>query len=94
VENWRCTGIQGRRKLLKVGGGQALRGTFGIEKAPRGEKGGGEKVSKFFSGHTKKIVPDIPHFFLNMEKIFRIYQKIFRIHHIFPEMKKIFRKIT
>jgi hypothetical protein len=66
-----------------LGGGQALRGTFRIEKAPRGEKGG-EKVS----GHTKKIVPDIPHFFLNMEKIFRIYQKIFRIHHILSEMKK------
>jgi hypothetical protein len=41
------TAVQGRRKLLKVWGGQALRGTFRIKKG-----GGCGRSQKKFFGHT------------------------------------------
>jgi hypothetical protein len=69
-------------------GGQDLRGTFRIKKASKNffpemlatGGGGGGSFQKFF--------PDIPHFFVNMKKIFPIYQKIFRIYDIFPGNEK------
>jgi hypothetical protein len=67
---------QGRRKLLKVGGGQALRGTFPIKKGIEkffpgnvGDGGGGVHLKKF-CGHTKKIFRIYHIFFLNMKKNF------------------------
>ena len=65
---------QGRRKLLKVGGGQALiEGHFSNKKGhlnifPRKcWRRGGEVISKKFSGHTKKIFRIYNIFFLNMK---------------------------
>jgi hypothetical protein len=86
-------------------GGQALRGTFRIKRASKnifpeilasggGDWGLGEVISKKISGHTKKNFPDIPHFFVNMKKIFLIYQKNFRIYDIFPGNENNFPEIT
>jgi hypothetical protein len=89
--------LQGRRKLLKVGGAW-FEGHFSNKKGHlkvffpemwrRGEGGHFQK----FSGHIKKIFCDIAHFFLNITKFFRIYQKKFSGNIFFPEVKKIFQK--
>jgi hypothetical protein len=42
----------------------------------------------------QKNFPDIPHFFVNMKKIFPIYHKIFQINHIFHRNEKNFPEIT
>jgi hypothetical protein len=63
---------QGRRKLRKVGGGQALRGTFRKKRALNyfffGDLPPPPASVYHFGGH--KIFPEIP-FFLNTKKIFR-----------------------
>jgi hypothetical protein len=98
IKIWSYFGVQpltkqqGRRKLVKVGGGAGFEGHFPNKRASKNfflEKlaTGGE-----VSGHTKKNFPDISHFSLNMKQFFRIYQKIFRIHHIFPGNEKFFPK--
>ena len=95
-----CQSRQGRRKLLKVGGGAGFEGHFPNKKGhlkifsrKSWRRGGGEVSKKFFRTYLKNF-SDISHFFLNMKKIFRIHRKIFRIYHIFPGREKIFPKIT
>jgi hypothetical protein len=72
-----------------LGGGQALRGTFRIEKAPRGEKGGGEGLrtyQKNCAGYTT--------FFPKYGKNFPDIPKNFQDTSYFSGNEKIFRKIT
>ena len=63
---------------------------------------GRKEASKSWGGegHFKKILTsqknfqDIPHFFVNMKKIFRIFQGFSRIYEIFPGNEKNFPEIT
>ena len=88
---------QGRRKVLKVGGG-VFEGHFSNKKGHlkffsrgcwrRGGEGGGH-LKKNFRTYQKNF-QDIALFFLNIKKILGIYQKNFS-DKFFPEMNKIFR---
>jgi hypothetical protein len=77
---------QGRRNLLKVGGSQALRGTFPLKKG----------ISKIFPGNvddggtgsSQKNFPDIPKKFAGYITFFPKYEKKF------PDIPKKFYDIS
>jgi hypothetical protein len=90
---------QGRRKLLKVGGG-TLEGhlsnkkghlTFFPRKFWRRRGGGGGRLKKIFRTYQKNF-PGISHFFLNMKNFSGYNQKLAEYMIFFPRMKTIFRK--
>ena len=92
---------QGRRKVLKVGGGAGFEGHFSNKKGHikffsrrcwrRGGEGGGGHLKNFFRTY-KKNFPHIARFFPKSEKNFPDIPKNFFGYMIFfPEMNKIFR---